>query len=294
MKFSILRRWMREPLVHFILLGALLFLAYGWWGDEDAGSSDIVVSARTIGGLAQGFTRTWQRPPTQQELDALVEQHIKDEIYYREALAAGLDRDDTIVRQRLRQKMEFLQEDVAAQIEPSDEDLRAYLERNAGRYETPARATFAHVYLSADRRAAHTGADAERLLVQLRASSPSSTPAGAGDPFPLALEFENIEVNQLDRLFGEGFSAQLAKRPRAEWSGPVKSGYGLHLVRVMSFSPAAPPAFADIRDALARDWSAERRERIAADFYRELRKRYDVTVEAAADVTVLQAAKDSP
>lgn len=288
------RRWAREPLLHFILLGGLLFLAYRWWGDEGERSSEIVVSARTISSLSQAFTRTWQRPPTQQELDGLVEQHIKDEIYYREALAAGLDRDDTIVRQRLRQKMEFLQEDIAAQIEPSEAELRAYLERNAARYLSQARVTFAHVYLSSDRRGERVAADAERLLAQLRASSPSSVPAGAGDPFPLALTFEDIEADQLDRLFGTGFSAQLATLPQAEWSGPVKSGYGLHLVRVVGYSPAAPPAFAAIRAALARDWSAERREQLAAEFYRELRRRYDVTVEAAPNVAVLQAAKDSP
>lgn len=288
-----LRRWAREPLLHFILLGALLFVAYRWWGGDDERESEIVVSARTISGLAQGFTRTWQRPPTQQELDGLVEQHIKDEIYYREALAAGLDRDDTIVRQRLRQKMEFLQEDIAAQIEPSEADLRGYLERNAERYATPARVSFAHAYLSRDRRGANLVADAERLLARLRKSSPSAQPS-VGDPFPLSLEFEQIEADQLDRLFGSGFSSKLATLPRAEWSGPVKSGYGLHVVRVVDYTPAAPPAFADIRDALARDWSAERRQQLSADFYRELRQRYAVTVEAAPDVPVLQTAKGTP
>lgn len=294
MNSTLLRSWTREPLVRFILLGGLLFLAYGWWGGEGERSSEIVVSARTIAGLAQGFSRTWQRPPTQQELTGLIEQQIKDEIYYREALAAGLDRDDTIVRQRLRQKLEFLQEDIVAQIKPTDAELRAYLERNAARYLSQARVTFAHVYLSSDRRGERIAADAERLLAQLRASSPSSVPARAGDPFPLALTFEDIEADQLDRLFGAGFSAQVATLPRAEWSGPVKSGYGLHLVRLVDYKPAAQPAFADVRAALARDWSVERRQQLGAQFYEELRQRYSVTVEPAPDVAVLQAAKDAP
>lgn len=288
-----LRSWAREPLLHFILLGALLFVAYRWWGGEDERSSGIVVSAREIAGLAQGFARTWQRPPTGQELTGLIEQHIKDEIYYREAVAAGLDRGDAIVRQRLRQKLEFLQEDIAAQIEPGDADLRSYLERNAARYATPARVSFTHVYLSSDRRAAHLAADAGQLLAQLRKSS-LSAPSSVGDPFPLALEFDAIEADQLDRLFGSGFTSQLAELPRGEWSGPVKSGYGLHLVHVADYQPAAQPAFAEVRAALARDWSVERRQQLSAQFYDELRQRYSVTVEPAPDVAVLQAAKDNP
>lgn len=280
--------------MHFILLGGLLFLAYRWWGEQEERPAEIVVSARTIESLAQGFTRTWQRPPTESELGSLIEEHIKDEVYYREALAAGLDRDDTIVRRRLRQKMEFLQEDVAAQVEPTDAELREYLGRHAQRYQVPARLSFAHVYLSPDRRAARIEADARRLLAQLRASSPSSSVPTAGDPFPLALEFASIEADELDRLFGAGFSTQLAALPRGEWSGPVKSGYGLHLIHLGDYVPAAPAAFADIRDVLARDWSAERRQRLSADFYRQLRQRYAVTVEAAPHVPVLQAAKENP
>jgi hypothetical protein len=287
-----LRRCAREPLLHFIVLGGLLFLAYRWLGDGEGAPAQIVVSANAIGGLAQGFQRTWQRPPTQSELGALIEEHIKDEIYYREALAAGLDREDTIVRRRLRQKMEFLQEDVAAQIEPTDVELRAYLERNAERYRVAARLSFTHVYLSADRRGTRLDADAQHLLARLRASrKPAEL---AGDPFPLALEFRDFEADQLDRLFGSGFAEALATVPPGQWAGPVKSGYGVHLVRVDNYVPPAPAEFAEIREALARDWSAEQRQKLADDFYRELRRRYAVTVEDATDVPVFQAARGNP
>jgi hypothetical protein len=287
-----LRRWLHEPLLHFVVLGALLFLAYRWLGNTEQAPAQIVVSAPTIAGLAQGFARTWQRPPTQSELSALIEEHIKDEIYYREALAAGLDRDDTIVRRRLRQKMEFLQEDVAAQIEPTEAELRAYLERNAERYRAAARVSFTHVYLSPDRRGTRLDADAQHLLARLRDSRES---AGlAGDPFPLALEFRDFEADQLDRLFGGGFAEALAAVPPGQWAGPVKSGYGVHLVRVAGYVPPAAAEFAEIREALARDWSAEQRQKLADDFYRELRRRYAVTVEDATEVPVFQAARGNP
>lgn len=128
---------LREPLLHFALLGAALFFVYGWIGEEAPAPTEIVISAKTIEGLALSFQRVWDRPPTQAELDELIAEQTKEEIYYREGVAAGLDRDDSIIRRRLRQKMEFLTEDLAAQAEPTDAELQKFVDQHADRYRTP-------------------------------------------------------------------------------------------------------------------------------------------------------------
>jgi hypothetical protein len=286
-----LTRWLREPLLHFLLLGALLFAAYAWVGKDEGAPDEILVSAATVAGLAQTFQRTWQRPPTQVELDNLVAEHVKEEIFYREALAAGLERDDMIIRRRLRQKLEFLSEDLASQVEPTDAELIAYVKAHAERYEAPARLDFAHVYFSSDRRGTRAGDDAARALARLSAS-PQAT-ADFGDPFPLALQFEGLAADEADRLFGDGFSARLAQLPRDRWAGPVPSSYGLHLVRVTVYEPAAQATLQDAREKLTRDWQAEQRRQATDRFYESLRAQYTVRVEQAPEVEILKTAQGS-
>ena len=156
---------LREPLVHFLVLGAALFLLYKIVADPVGDRSDrIVVTSGHIERLVEGWKRTWQRPPTRKELEGLIEDHIREEILYREARAMGLDRDDTIIRRRLRQKMEFLFEDLGAQANPSDEELQAFLDKNPDAFRVATRVTFSHIYLNRDRRGESATRDAERLL----------------------------------------------------------------------------------------------------------------------------------
>jgi hypothetical protein len=161
-----LKSFLREPLVHFLLLGALLFALNAWLrpAAAPAGNVEIVVSEARVRNLAQNFRRTWQRPPTRQELEGLVESHVREEVFYREALALGLDRDDAIIRRRLQQKMEFVSEEASALARPSDAELQQYLETHPGDFVVEPRVTFAHVYLDPARRAAKLQADARRLL----------------------------------------------------------------------------------------------------------------------------------
>jgi len=165
-----IRKLVREPLVQFLLLGAALFALDAWLRPSAAptANAEIVVSEARIRNLAQNFRRTWQRPPTRVELEGLVEAHVREEVFYREALALGLERDDAIIRRRLQQKMEFVSEEAAALAKPTDEDLSAYLKTHAEAFRTEPRATFAQVYLDPRKRGA----------------APSSTTMRTSRPFP--------------------------------------------------------------------------------------------------------------
>jgi hypothetical protein len=277
---SPLRKILREPLLHFLVLGAGLFVLFGAVGEPEQQPDRIVVSAAKVENLAELFRRTWRRPPTAAELDGLVEDHIEEEILYREALALGLEQDDIVIRRRLRQKMEFISEDLAAQAEPTQDELQTFLAAHPERFREPSRVSFAQVYLSPDRRGEDAWSDAERLLVALDAGR--SDPAEAGDPFLLEQDYRELAVHDVERLFGQAFAARVAELPVGRWSGPVESGYGLHLVLVHERSPARLPDLAEVRDALANEWRGARREEANRAFYEGLRARYEVSVERPA------------
>jgi parvulin-like peptidyl-prolyl isomerase len=275
------RSFVREPLVHFLILGAALFLLDAWLRPpaDAAAGGEIVVSEARIRNLAQTFRRTWQRPPTPPELKGLIRDFVREEILYREALALGLDRDDTIIRRRLRQKMEFVSEEAAALAKPTDKELADYLAAHADQFRLQARATFTQVYLDPRRRAKTLEADAKRLLDALNAAGSPAAPAKVSDSL-LLLEprYENAPESEVARLFGEDFATVLFKQPVARWVGPIASGYGVHLVRLESMTPGGVAALDDVRPLLEREWANAKRKELSEAFYERLRAKYKVTV----------------
>jgi hypothetical protein len=271
---------LREPLVHFLALGLGLFVLFGLVGDSDGEATDrIEISAARVAQLTEIFTRTWQRPPTGQELQGLIEDHIREEIYYREALAMGLDRDDTIVRRRLRQKLEFFTDDLVASVDPTEEQLQQYLSENADTFRIPARLTFRHVYLDRDRRGERAERDAEALLARLSGGGSEIDTSELGDSIMLPRGYGRVSEEQIDREFGAGFGAALAQLPVGPWSGPVESGFGLHLVQIQERREGSIPSLAEAREAVEREWQNARRKEAAETFYRSLRERYVISVE---------------
>jgi hypothetical protein len=272
---------LREPLVHFLLLGAALFLLDAWLrpATAPAGQGEIVVSEARIRSLAQNFSRTWQRPPTREELDGLVASHVREEVFYREAQALGLDRDDAIIRRRLQQKMEFVSEEAAALARPTDDELTAYLKANPDAFRTEPRATFSQVYLDPRKRGAMLDADAKRLLERLNAPGASTDLARLGDTLMLLdTQYENATQTDLARVFGADFADALVRQPTGKWVGPIPSGYGVHLVRVESLAPGGMPALADVRPLVEREWANAKRQEVAKAFYDKLRAKYRITV----------------
>jgi hypothetical protein len=267
--------WLREPLVHFLALGAAIFALARLAGDGGSPPAGrIEIGAAELEQLAEGFRRVWQRPPSADELAGLVEDRVREEVYYREALALGLDRADAIVRRRLRQKMEFLTEDTE-RAEPSRAELEAWLAAHREAFRVEPRVRFRHVYLSRERRGAGAARDAERLLAELRGDG-RIDPATLGDPLPFATSGEDLSLSEVARRFGETFAARLFETPPGRFEGPIESAYGLHLVEVQERVPGRDPELAEVRDAVLRDWLAERRSRAREEGYRELRARYEV------------------
>lgn len=274
------RRLFREPLIQFFLLGLTLFVAYRvLGGGERAERPDrIVVDAAQIDRLSGEFSRVWMRPPTGAELEQLIDEHITEEILYREALALGLDRDDEVVRRRLRQKMEFLNESLVEIRDPANEELQAWLDAHPDRYRQPAAVSFVQVYVSPDRHA-DPGRRAETVLARLGGSAEPDP--GMGDP-TLLPDRMRASLDEVDRTFGGSFAEGLAGAPLDEWSGPIASGYGLHLVRLTASEPARLPSLDEVRQEVERDWRSDRQQRADAAFYDALRQRYEVRVEMPA------------
>ena len=274
-------RVLREPLVHFLLGGAALFLLYGAvTGDRGARSDRIVIGEERVASLAATFQRTWLRPPTPAELDRLVQDFVDEEILYREALELGLDRDDLVVRRRLRQKMEFLHLDLVETPAGTDEELAVFLSANADRFREPARLDFRQVFVNPEEGDGDVQQRAEQLLRRLRAGD--SGDAVAGDRTLLAGSMRAASPRDVAAAFGTGFAEDLFALTGDAWQGPVASSFGLHLVRIEARTPGRPPPLAEIRDQVEREFAAERREQTNQHFLETLRGRYEVEIASPA------------
>ena len=275
-----MRRLLKEPLVHFLGLGALLFFGYGRLnrgGESEAGR--IVVTQGKIENLQATFSRIWQRPPSPAELDGLIQDHIREEVLAREAVALGLDRDDTVIRRRLRQKMEFVANDLAAQLEPTEAELVDFLAQHPDLFRVEPRFTFRQVYLNADRHRDTLVQDVEHLLVALNRAGQKVDFQKLGDATLLSPEFVDVAANDVTREFGAEFERQLRQLPTRRWVGPVTSGFGAHLVCMDERQPGRMPELSEVRAAVAREWADARRREDNEQFFQSLLKRYAVTIE---------------
>ena len=285
-----MRRLLKEPLLHFLVLGAGLFLAYSLRqrgiGGREAGQ--IVVTLGEVEQLATSFAKTWQRSPTPEELAGLVRDRVREEVYCREAVALGLDRDDTIIRRRLRQKMEFVSEDIAALDEPSEADLEEYLRTHPDSFRVEPRFTFRQVYFNPEKHENLSG-EVAQLLVRLNqpdvkvdaveVDAAKVDAAALGDATLLESQFADVPASEVGKLFGESFALALGRLQPGRWQGPVESGYGVHLVFVSERAEGRLPELAEVRDAVRREWDNSRRSAANEAFYQELLKRYTVTIE---------------
>lgn len=276
---------LREPLLHFLALGVLLFVLFDVFGGEGGlgGSKQrIVVGAGQIAQLEAGFAKTWQRPPTDAELKDMIGEWVREEVATREAMALGLDRDDTVIRRRLRQKFEFMAEDALDAAPPTDAELQAFLDTYPDNFRREPRLSFRQVMLDPQRRGAALADDARELLARLQAADPAADLGALGDSRLLPEGLEGAPLREVARLFGEEFAGALLKVEPGRWAGPVRSGYGVHLVRVDARDEGGLPALADVRPLVERDYMAERRQRALDARYAQLLERYRVVVEPRA------------
>jgi hypothetical protein len=275
-----MKKILYEPLLHFLLLGAAIFVAYSLVSKRISDEpGKIVISQGQIASILVGFTRTWQRPPTSEELEGLIRDRVREEVYCREALALGLDKDDIIIRRRLRQKMEFVTDDVVAQAQPTDDELSAYLQAHPDLFRMQRQCTFSHVYLNPEKHGENLARDSAQLLARLNQAGGKADVSTLGDSFLLEHTLAAAPSSEVAKQFGEKFAAKLDELAPGHWQGPVESGYGVHLVFVSERTEGRLPALAEVRDAVRREWANARRLEANEKLYEAMLKRYVVTIE---------------
>jgi peptidyl-prolyl cis-trans isomerase C len=276
---SICKRSVREPLVHFLLIGLALFVVYAFVNRGQSGNVNhqIVISLDDVRQLDISFVSQWRRQPTQEEFTGLIEGFIRQEILYREGLAMGLDRDDTIVKRRMAQKMEFLSEDVASAHEPSTQELQDWYAKNSQKFALPDRATFRHLFFSFDRRGQRALTDAAAALDKIAGKSEDSPAAVAlADPFMFQDYYGDRGPDQLAKEFGPSFALGLFQSRPGSWQGPIESGYGWHLVWIESITPGRVPAFEEVEPDVKTAWLADQKAIEWRKAYEKMRAKYEV------------------
>jgi peptidyl-prolyl cis-trans isomerase C len=276
-------RWAREPLLHFLLIGAALFVIYHWLNPTAANSDTsrrIELTNDDIRQLEISWTAQWQRPPTPEETRNLVEDKVRQEILYREGLALGLDRGDTIVKRRLAQKMEFLTDDVSALRDPSLDELKKWYAKNGSQFSLPSRITFRHLYFSSDKRGAQARDAAASALAKL-ADNPGATIdlRSLGDSFMFQDDYGDRTADQVANVFGRKFADELFKLKPGAWDGPVESGLGWHLVWVESITPGRTPEFEEVEiSEIKSQWLAAQRAASKRELFATMRARYEIVL----------------
>tara|TARA_R110000868_G_scaffold107362_4_gene293794 strand:- start:22145 stop:23059 length:915 start_codon:yes stop_codon:yes gene_type:complete len=275
---TFLSKAIREPLVHFLVLGGLLFAAYGIINrDAPPPASTVLIDNGVVADILQRYEAVWKRPPTPQEMRGLINSYIRDEVLYREGVAIGLDQDDPVVRRRIRQKMDVMAEEAGRADAPDDAAMQAYLDNNAARYMAPPVVSFEQVMFDPDRRGEATQTDVTEALAALQAGADQ---AAYGDAGLLPREQSQANLERVARDFGEAFASALESLPIGTWQGPVLSGYGIHLVRLSARIDGRKPMLDEARQAVSRDMENDRRIATAKAYYETVLKNYEIRVEA--------------
>jgi len=288
MNTSRLQTLLREPLIHFLLIGAALFFVFDQIGDPVEVDNRIVVSQADLDILASDWLRRTGRPPSPQQVEQQLRQYIREQVLSREAVNLGLDRDDVIIRRRLTQKMQFLFDDLGQVPDPSDAELDVFMSQHVERFTLPETLSFRHIFLNPDSRGKVIQDQAQQLLSRLQESNAVVDTSELGDPTLLPLQFDNQTRLQISNLLGDKFAGQVYSLPVNRWSGPVASGYGLHLVYVHSRTSARVQPLAEVRESVIRQWQTAKQQDLNHLFYQGIQQRYEIILDGdiAADLVV--------
>jgi hypothetical protein len=272
-----IRKLLGEPMLHFVLIGIALFGGYRWVSPADSGGRRIVITQGVVDDLVAQHVAARGREPSTTELNHLIESYVHDEILYREGVRLGLDRDDIVVKRRVRQKIEMIAEEDASTRAPNDADLSAYLTANPARFVQPAILTFEQVFIGEPT----SGPGVVHAVAHIREALRKGADSGElGKPTLLPRQMTRTPADLVARDFGASFAATLENVPVGEWVGPIDSSFGAHYVRVSDRTPAVAPQLAAVRDQVVREWENERRQRARNDAYARMRGEYTVSIEA--------------
>ena len=293
-----LMRLLREPLLHFLLLGLLLFGIYGYLSRGRGGfesSREITLSLDELRQMDLYFESQWHRQPTPAEFQAMVEDKVREEVLYREGLAMGLDKDDTIVKRRMAQKMQFLAEDVATAHEPSTDELKTWFDKNKDKFALPSRYSFRHLYFSPDKRGKKAQEDAAKALAKISGQPENSKLAASlADQFMFQDYYGDKAPTAIAKEFGPQFAVALEKVKPGSWQGPIESGYGWHLVYVDTVIPGRIPVFEEIEPDVKTAWLGEQKATAWQKAYAEMRAKYSVLLPAPPEKGAIEAPVPPP
>jgi hypothetical protein len=265
----LVRHLLREPLVAFMIMGVAIFALYGAVSPSAPVLPEaITLTAADVDRLKGQFRATWNREPTAEEFSALVAGYVDEEVLYREALLYGLDEDDPIVRVRLRQKAEFLLASPGTLSDPTEADLAAHYERTQSDYTVPAAVTFEQAFLGEA-----SPENAALALTELRAGGDPDT---VGSASLLPAEMDAARQTAVDSTFGNGFFAEVASAPLNQWSGPVASVFGVHLLRVSAVEQSLVPPFEEVRALVEADWRRLEGEKVRQAALETIKSRYRI------------------
>ncbi len=288
---------LREPLIHFIFIGATIYVLFGLFAEPELQETDnkIVVSSSEIEVFKTSWQKRWNRPPTDNELDGVIQQYIRETVLYRQALSMGLDKNDTVIRRRLAQKMKFLVEDLATMLDPDDQTLQAWFDDNKKRFQTPPRYTFTQIFFDPDKRGDATLTDAETVKASLLANSDTlKSVSEIGDGLMLQDYYPEKTPLEIRKQFGNGFTQSLMELSAEQWHGPILSGYGVHLIYIEMIVPVTTPTLAAIRDQVKSQWLDEQRQSLNKKFYAKLVDNYDIVIEEIITETKIQDDNSQP
>lgn len=277
-----LARLLKEPLIQFLILGAAIYGAYAVFGtpEEDYRDTTILVDSNRIDSMIGEWERRWNRLPTRQEMDGLIQQYVKEDVLYRQAVAMGLNEDDPVTRRRMAQKLEFLTSDLSGLQEPAEGELEQFFNANMDPYREPDTISFSHLFFDPDAREDATLIDAKATLAALKEKGePGQEITELGDRFMLQNYFASATELDIRRQLGSGFSEVVMELEPGQWHGPVLSGYGVHLVYVYDYFAAPAPVFEDVQARVLEDWHTQKREEFNEEFLENLKSRYEIVIE---------------
>jgi hypothetical protein len=276
---------LKEPLLHFLIAGVVIFAAYSAI-DQSPASEDgrsIEVGNGQRAQLFETFSRTWQRPPTEAELNALIEGYVKEEVFYREGREMGLDQDDAIFRRRMQQKLEFLLEPSAEELTPTSDELAAYFKAHSGRYDQPAKISFHQIFFNSPRPGDDRELAARTALASFAGRKDDDWTETLGDATMLPSGMDLTDTKEIAAVFGHDFVVGVLSASEGRWSGPFRSAYGIHLVYIDRKIVASPAALPDVLQKVQSDWESDRRREFADRRYAEMKSKYNITISKPAD-----------
>lgn len=269
---------LREPLLHFMVLGALIYLGAVVLNDQEVQEQQIVVSSGKIKQLTTLYTKTWQRPPSDQELANVVQEYVLEQAAYYQGVQLGLDKNDIVITRRVRQKLDFIAEEHIARPTMTDEILTAYLHNNGDKFRLESSLSFKQVYLNPQRHGDSLANEVQQLLTQLT-KAPTQNINQIGDRYLFKSSYPLQQHSRLQAIFGKNFIETLEQLTPGSWHGPVYSSFGSHLVYIEQKQPGKLPVLAQIKTKVIKEWQNSQRQQSVKQYYRELLSRYPVTIE---------------